>query len=91
MDTAFNEINRSLEFKDELIENDLNLGRGSQGAALQLELAKKRMADGVATLTLLLERLSLEAGLVDHGVSVSVAAPSWVVNSFNSIKKSKSF
>lgn len=91
MDIAFEEINRSTESKDIINENDLKLGRGSQGASAQLILAKNRLADGVATLTLVLEKLSEDASLFNNSATVNVSVPAWVAPSFNNIKKSKSF
>lgn len=92
MDIAFEEINRSTESKDIINENDLKLGRGSKGASAQLILAKNRLADGVATLTLVLEKLSEDASLFNNSATVNVSVPAWVApEASNNIKKSKSF
>lgn len=79
LDIAFNEINRSQILADEIINTDKQYGRTGQGATALLQLAEPRMADGAATLVLVLEQLSKDAGLTNaDGATVNVATPAWV-------------
>jgi len=82
MDVVLLEIERSIAYKDQVLKNDKDLGRGPQGAAVQLELAKDRMADGAATLALILGQLWRDTRLVANATPVPIEDPAWVVPDF---------
>jgi|GEM_PF-1050030 len=77
-DVIFAEIDRAYAFKDPLIDIDLSQGRGPKGSAALLEMAKDRLADGAATLALLLNRISQDSNVDAEGASVTVPVPKWV-------------
>jgi hypothetical protein len=91
IDFAFEEVNRSFEDKDSIISADLKLGRGAKGSAAMLKIAKRRMADGAASLALLLEKISDDSGLTnDDGGSVDLQIPKWIAPEYKT-KAPKSF
>ena len=91
LDLAFEEIQRSYSDHKSIISADLNLGRGAKGSAAMLKIAKKRMADGAASLALLLEKISEEAELTnDDGGSIDIQIPKWVIPDYKT-KAPKSF
>ena len=78
IDTVFNEVSRAYSFKDMVIDNDLNLGRSGKGAKVQLALAETRMADGAATLSMILSKMWSDAGN-PNGSDVQLnPRPGWV-------------
>lgn len=79
---VFLEIARTAETLDKVIENDHTYGRGAEGAAAQFEIAKNRMADGAATLSLLLSRMWKEAGNPKAYAEVKPSVPTWVEPDF---------
>ncbi|MBC7457391.1 MAG: hypothetical protein H7235_03875, partial [Bdellovibrionaceae bacterium] len=83
MDMILLEISRSVALRDAVINNDLQLGRTSKGAAIQLELAKDRMADGAATLSMVLNRFRKEVGLVENASPIAIQDPSWVAPDYS--------
>jgi hypothetical protein len=82
MDVILLEIERSIAYKDQVLKNDDEFGRGPQGAAVQLELAKDRMADGAATLALILGQLWKDTRLTANATPVPIEDPAWVVPDF---------
>lgn len=86
-DISFEEVNRAFVIKDAIIDADLKLGRTNPaGVAELLRIAKARMADGAATLALVLARLSKEAGMDPAvGATVNVTIPKWVAPSYLSL------
>ncbi len=89
MGTILNEVERSVSNVDQILETDKNLGRGAQGAAAQLELAKDRMADGAATLAVILGHLWQDSGLVARATPLTVQDPSFVKPEFKSLNFAK--
>ncbi|MBC7457879.1 MAG: hypothetical protein H7235_06345 [Bdellovibrionaceae bacterium] len=83
MDIILLEIERSIALRDTVINNDLQLGRTQKGAAIQLELAKDRMADGAATLSMVLNRFWKEAGLVENTSPIAVQDPAWIAPDYS--------
>ncbi len=81
-DVAFDEVDRSYALKDRVIEIDLNQGRDGKGADAMLDIAKDRMADGAATLALVLSQMWQDAGSPSSGATVTVKAPAWVEPDF---------
>ena len=79
LDASFFEVDRSFAQKDEIISNDLKLGRTGRGAEVQLDIARERLSDGAASLALILAQLWKESGLSDdEGASLKVDVPKWV-------------
>lgn len=74
----FREVGRAYAYKDTLLAIDKQEGRSGQGAVDLQRLAVARMADGAATLAIILSRLWNEAGNPQGAVSVSVNVPTWV-------------
>lgn len=77
------EAARSLHKRNEIINNDLNLGRTGAGAAAQLETAKQRLADGAATLAIILNHIWHDGGQNLMASPVAVTDPAWVPPSYN--------
>ena len=75
---VFNEVGRAFPFKDPLLKIDTSEGRTGQGAEDLFALAVKRMGDGAATLTLVLDHLWADAGNPSSGATVDVDIPQWV-------------
>lgn len=72
------EVIRSLLKRDEVLKNDSKYGRDSKEArSRQLELAEDQMADGAATLSVILDRLFAEAGVRINSSVVPIDDPSW--------------
>ncbi len=91
LDLAFEEISRSYAEHKTVISTDINLGRGARGSAALLKIAKRRMADGAASLALLLEKISDEAELTnDDGGSLDIQIPKWIAPDYKA-KAPKSF
>ncbi len=91
LDFAFEEITRSYNEHKTVINTDLNMGRGAKGSAALLKIAKRRMADGVASLAVLLEKISDEAELTnDDGGSLDIQVPKWIAPEYKA-KAPKSF
>lgn len=82
VEAAFAEVERSLAEKDQVLKNDTKYGREGKGAELQMALAQKRMADGAATLAMILDLAWREAGSPD-GVTVHANVPEWIPPEFN--------
>jgi len=82
-DVLYNEVARALSHRDELLGNDSSYGRKGQGVSIQLALAEARMADGAATLALILDHLYTDAAVTQSYGQVSVSDPSWVTNDFS--------
>jgi len=77
------EMARAADFIEKVLEQDENLGRGSQGSNAQLNLALDRMADGAATLALILSDMWIEAGRPPLDQTLSVGTPAWVVPAYH--------
>lgn len=82
MDAILLEIERSVENRDQIFANDKKYGRNKSGAAIQLELAKDRMADGAATAAMILNQLWRDTGLVAHATPMTIQDPKWVKPDF---------
>ena len=78
MDAAIDEAGRAFAFQEQVTSVDNDLGRRGKGAAAQLKLAESRMADGAATLALILNRLWKESGLPSMATPTPVEDPEWV-------------
>ena len=84
MDVIFHEVARAVAERDTVLNNDAKYGRTGQGATVQLALAINRMADGAATLALILDHLYADAGISQsYGGLSTVADPSWVTPDFS--------
>ena len=83
VDAIFEEIQRSYTFKDQVLNNDKTLGRTGQGPAAQLDLAKDRLADGAATLAIILDQMWTDAGNPRNGSTLTVSVPAWIPPSFD--------
>ena len=81
-DAVFREVARAYKYKDMLLSIDKQQGRTGAGAASQLKLAEARIADGAATLAVILSHLWSDAGNPQNGMTVSVEVPQWVVPSY---------
>lgn len=81
MASLLNEIARSVALRDEVLNNDISMGRQSSRSK-QLDLAEDRMADGAATLALILAQISRDAGLSQNTTAVPVDDPSWIETDF---------
>lgn len=84
MDAILLEVERSIAKRDLILENDSKYGRSKNGAAIQLELATDRMADGAATFALILNQLWKETGLVAIVSPIAIQDPSWVRPDYSS-------
>lgn len=83
-DVINHEIIRSVLKRDEVLQNDTRLGRTSpQAKQVQLDLAEDRMADGAATLSIVLARLWKEAGLSNNKSMIPIDDPDWVKPDFS--------
>lgn len=76
------EVIRSLLKRDEVLANDSKYGRTAQGDAIQLNLAEDRMADGAATLAIILSRLAKDAALGSNSTTLKVGDPKWVAPAY---------
>jgi hypothetical protein len=75
---SFTETDRSYAWLDDVISIDSKYGREGEGAERQIQLAIDRMADGAATLAVLLNRMWVEAGSPSQTGTQTVAKPDWV-------------
>ncbi len=78
MDTIILSVERSVSQLDLVLKNDKLYGRTTKGAAIQLELAKDRLADGAATFALILSQLWKETGLIAQSSPLKIADPKFV-------------
>ncbi len=78
MDTILLSVERSVLQLDLVLKNDKKFGRTAKGAAIQLDLAKDRLADGAATFAMILNQLWKETGLVAHASPLNIADPKWI-------------
>jgi hypothetical protein len=85
MNVILQEVERSIAYRDAILKNDDQYGRNPKGAAVQLDLAEDRMADGAATLTLILNRLWQDSGLVAHATPMTIQDPSFVQPDFSQL------
>ena len=83
-DVAFNEMRRGYSLKDTLLAIDKKQGRTGKGAENLLKLAILRMADGAASLALILDHIWADAGNPSGGGSVDVEVPEWVKPDYGS-------
>lgn len=89
MDAILLEIERSITYRDQIFDIDKKLGRNKNGAAAQLELAKDRMADGAATVAMILNQLWRETGLVANSTPIVVQDPKWVKPDFSNLPEER--
>lgn len=81
------EVIRSLLKRDVILKLDSKLGRNSKEAKRQqLEVAQDQMADGAATLSVILDRLFLEAGVRINASVIPIDDPSWVRPDFSGLR-----
>jgi len=85
MDVLYHEVARALAYRDQIFNTDSSMGRTGAGQAAQLDLAESRMADGAATLALILDHLWADAGISSSSGAVSVSTPSWVAPDFTDL------
>jgi hypothetical protein len=85
MQNLLYEITRSVAYRDKILQNDTEYGRTAKGSAIQLELAKDRMADGAATLALILNQLWKESGLKIQSSPIAIHDPAWVRPNYNNL------
>ena len=85
-DTVLSETSRSIRFRDQILQTDTRLGRSAAGAAAQLELAKDRMADGAATMAIVLSHLWKDGGQNLNASPIAVMDPAWVAPVFASVR-----
>jgi len=78
MDSILLSVERSVNQLDLALKNDTKYGRNAKGAAVQLELAKDRLADGAATFAIILNQLWKETGLIAHASPLKVPDPKFV-------------
>lgn len=90
MEAVLSEIERSIMYRDQILKNDTELGRKANGAAVQLELAKDRMADAAASLAMILNRLWKDSGLIAHATPLTIQDPSWVRPVFDELSSDHS-
>ena len=84
LDIVEKEAMRSLAYRDAILKNDAQYGRNSdQGRQVQLDLAEDRMADGAATLAIVLSKISADAGQVIRATPVPVQDPSWIAPDYS--------
>jgi hypothetical protein len=87
MDSILLLVERSVVQLDLVLENDNQYGRSKKGAAIQLELAKDRLADGAATFAMILSQLWKETGLVAQVTSLNVVDPNWISPNYSNLRK----
>lgn len=85
MDAILLEVERSVSYRDQILQNDDKYGRSKNGASIQLELAKDRMADAAATTAMILNQLWRDTGLVAQATPMTVQDPKWVKPDFNNL------
>jgi hypothetical protein len=72
------EMTRSAHSIEQVLDQDERLGRGAEGSEAQYRLAVDRMADGAATLALILGQIWKDAGQPPVRETLRVNDPSWV-------------
>jgi hypothetical protein len=77
------EMARSAAWIDKVLTVDEELGRGSEGSAAQYQMALDRLADGAATMSILLEKIWNDAGQPDLSDSIRVSDPQWIAPNYN--------
>ena len=83
MTILFNEIARSIAWRDTVLANDKRYGRVSpQAQSVQLQLAVDRMADGAAVLSIVLDMMWADVGQNLNATPIPVTDPSWVTNDY---------
>lgn len=83
MELSFAEIERALMHRDEVLQNDAQLGRSGEGSQAQLQLAIARMADGAATYAIILNHLWQDSGGSINSTQVTVSDPSYIDEDFS--------
>lgn len=82
---SFNEMLRAFEDKDPILMIDTKSGRNNANGDQQLmQIAMQRMADGAATLAVVLSNLWHDSGLADNGQSMDIPFPQWVPPQYDS-------
>jgi len=89
MDTVLLEVERSVKVRDQILANDDKYGRSKNGASVQLNLAKDRMADAAATTAMILNQLWRDTGLIAQATPMTVQDPKWVKPDFNNLPKDR--
>lgn len=89
MDAVLLSVERSVSYRDQILENDTKYGRSKNGAGIQLNLAKDRMADAAATTAMILNQLWRETGLVANATPMTVQDPKWVKPDFNNLPRQR--
>ena len=76
---VFSEVSRTSLLVDTVHQIDQRLGRDNQGSQEQLVIAKERLADGSATLAVVLSKIWKESGRKDSSKSVKIdQKPKWI-------------
>jgi hypothetical protein len=83
MDVLLQEVQRSIAFEKKILDADHQWGRGAKGVAVQLDLAKDRMADGAAIYAIVLSRLWQDSGLIANSTPLTIKDPSWIRPDFS--------
>lgn len=89
MDAILLEVERSVSYRDQILLNDDKYGRTKNGANIQLELAKDRMADAAATTAMILNQLWRDTGLVAQATPMTVQDPKWVKPDFSNLPEER--
>ncbi len=82
----FNMVKRSYEWKDAILEVDALYGRTGRGATEMYDIAKDRLADGAATLAVILSSAWTAAGNPTKTQSIKVGVPSWLAPNYAGLK-----
>ncbi len=85
MDVILFSVERSVKQLETVLSNDKKYGRNVNGAAIQLELAKDRLADGSATFAMILNQLWKETGRNDLASTVKVDEPQWIKPDYSNL------
>jgi len=86
LQAIYREIMRSAQSIRTVLDQDRQLGRGAAGSRAQMALATDRLADGTATLAILLGRIWIEGGRPDIKQEIRVPDPIWVAPQNDFIK-----
>jgi len=84
---TFQEIIRAASHTQNILDIDSQFGRNEEGSKQQLTLAQQRLADGAASLSIVLSHMWKDSGRADSGKKVSAPAPSFVPADFSHTSK----
>lgn len=83
----FNSVNRSYPGIEEILEIDTRAGRTDIGAEEMYDLALNRMADGAATLAIVLNDIWKKANNPTVGQTVLVSVPAWIAPKYDDMAR----